>query len=124
MSGYAAPKIDKVRIGFIGQGMRGPGAVQRMSFIDGWRSLRPLRPSPERAAKSNATVVKAGRPAAKEYSGENGWKEMIDKEKAGPGVHHHALALAHAHGPLCHGTRLPRRLRSAHCAYAGRLLEN
>ena len=35
MCGYAAPKLEKVRIGFIGLGMRGPGAVQRMSHIEG-----------------------------------------------------------------------------------------
>src|SRR6056297_3040113 len=35
MSGYAAPKLDKVRIGFIGLGNRGPGAVERMSNIEG-----------------------------------------------------------------------------------------
>ena len=35
MSGYAAPKLDRVRIGFIGLGNRGPGAVERMSHIDG-----------------------------------------------------------------------------------------
>ena len=35
MSGYAAPKLDKVRIGFIGLGNRGPGAVDRMSHIEG-----------------------------------------------------------------------------------------
>jgi len=35
MCGYAAPKLDKVRIGYIGMGMRGPGAVQRMSYIEG-----------------------------------------------------------------------------------------
>ena len=53
MSGYAAPKLDKVRIGFVGLGMRGPGAVERMSYIEGveiialcdvlrtvWRSAR------------------------------------------------------------------------------------
>lgn len=81
MSGYAAPKIDKVRIGFIGQGMRGPGAVQRMSYIDGVEIVALCDLMPERATKSNAIVTKSGRPAAKEYSGENGWKEMIDKEK-------------------------------------------
>ncbi len=81
MSGYAAPKIDKVRIGFIGQGMRGPGAVQRMSYIDGVEIVAICDLMPERATKSNGIVTKAGRPAAKEYSGENGWKEMIDKEK-------------------------------------------
>ncbi len=81
MSGYAAPKIDKVRIGFIGQGMRGPGAVQRMSFIDGVEIVAICDLLPERATKSNKIVTKSGRPAAKEYSGENGWKEMIGKEK-------------------------------------------
>src|SRR5690606_40231945 len=35
MSGYAAPKLDTVRIGFIGLGQRGPGAVNRMSHIQG-----------------------------------------------------------------------------------------
>lgn len=35
MSGYRAPKLDKVRIGFIGLGNRGPGAVNRMSHIEG-----------------------------------------------------------------------------------------
>lgn len=35
MCGYAAPKIETVRIGFIGLGNRGPGAVTRMNKIDG-----------------------------------------------------------------------------------------
>ena len=35
MSGYTAPKLEKVRIGFIGLGQRGPGAVERISYIDG-----------------------------------------------------------------------------------------
>ena len=64
MSGYAAPKIDKVRIGFIGQGMRGPGAVQRMSYIDGVEIVALCDLLPERATKSNAIVTKSGGPAA------------------------------------------------------------
>ncbi|MBA2563268.1 MAG: Gfo/Idh/MocA family oxidoreductase [Chitinophagaceae bacterium] len=35
MCGYAAPKLDTVRIGFIGLGNRGPGAVERMMHIEG-----------------------------------------------------------------------------------------
>jgi len=35
MSGFAAPKLDVVRIGFIGVGSRGIGAVARISKIDG-----------------------------------------------------------------------------------------
>ena len=35
MCGYAAPKLETVRIGFIGLGNRGPGAVNRTSKIEG-----------------------------------------------------------------------------------------
>ncbi|HQG37471.1 MAG TPA: twin-arginine translocation signal domain-containing protein, partial [Bacteroidales bacterium] len=35
MSGYAAPPIPVVRVGFIGLGDRGSGAVQRLSYIEG-----------------------------------------------------------------------------------------
>jgi hypothetical protein len=34
MSGYAAPKLDKVRIGFIGLGNRGPAHVSQTSKGD------------------------------------------------------------------------------------------
>ena len=35
MCGYAAPKIETVRIGVIGLGQRGSEAVERLSYIDG-----------------------------------------------------------------------------------------
>ena len=35
MSGFGAPKLDTVRIGFVGLGNRGPDAVNRMNKIDG-----------------------------------------------------------------------------------------
>jgi len=35
MCGYAAPKLDKVRVGFVGIGDRGSGAVKRMTYIKG-----------------------------------------------------------------------------------------
>ncbi len=35
MSGYAAPAIPVVRVGFIGLGDRGSGAVERLSYIEG-----------------------------------------------------------------------------------------
>src|SRR5690606_17847089 len=80
MSGYAAPKIDTVRIGFIGLGMRGPGAVNRMSHIEGVdiKGLCDLRPE-----KVNAIQKKLqGRnhnPTL--YSGtEDIWKELCDRE--------------------------------------------
>src|SRR5678815_5482496 len=35
MCGYAAPKIETVRIGVVGLGQRGSEAVERLSYIDG-----------------------------------------------------------------------------------------
>src|SRR5690606_32382721 len=46
MSGYGADPIPVVRIGFVGLGNRGPGAVQRMSYLDGVeiKALCDIRP--------------------------------------------------------------------------------
>ncbi|RPD45587.1 Gfo/Idh/MocA family protein [Paracnuella aquatica] len=81
MSGYAAPKIDKVRIGFIGLGMRGPGAVDRISHIEGVEIKALCDKDPKRASDAQAYLTKKGLPKAKEYSGENGWKDMINNEE-------------------------------------------
>jgi hypothetical protein len=53
MSGYAAPKIERVRIGIIGLGNRGPSHLETMRHIEGVeiRALCDLRP--ERAAAAN-----------------------------------------------------------------------
>ncbi|MET6997245.1 Gfo/Idh/MocA family protein [Chitinophaga defluvii] len=80
MSGYAAPKLDKVRIGHIGLGQRGPGAVSRMSHIEGVEIVALCDLYPDRVTKAQQILEKAGMPKAKEYSGENGWKDMISKE--------------------------------------------
>lgn len=55
MSGYAAPKLETVRIGFIGLGNRGPGAVDRMKRIDGVHinALCDLRPEKAYAARKS-----------------------------------------------------------------------
>ncbi len=80
MSGYGAPKIDKVRIGFIGLGQRGPGAVNRISRIEGVEIKALCDLHPDRATKTQAILEKAGLPKAKEYSGANGWKDMVANE--------------------------------------------
>ncbi len=80
MSGYSAPKIETVRIGFIGLGMRGPGAVNRMSKIEGVeiKALCDLRP--EQAEK--AKTMLEGTPHNPDlYSGgDNAWKDMVDRD--------------------------------------------
>ena len=35
--GLTAPKIEAVRVGFVGLGMRGPSAVERLLIFQAWR---------------------------------------------------------------------------------------
>lgn len=79
MSGYAAPKLDTVRIGFIGLGQRGPGAVKRMSKIEGVeiKGLCDIRPEKAEAAKQLLANTKH-KPEL--YSGDkDAWKKMVDR---------------------------------------------
>lgn len=77
MSGYAAPKLDKFRIGFVGLGQRGPGAVERMSYIDGVEIVALCDQYEDRVEKMQKLLVKQGLPRAKSYSGsKEAWKEM------------------------------------------------
>lgn len=79
MSGYAAPKLDKVRIGFVGLGQRGPGAVERMSYIDGVEIVALCDQYPDRVEKMQSLLEKQGLPRAKGYSGsKDAWKTMCE----------------------------------------------
>jgi predicted dehydrogenase len=80
MSGFAAPKLETVRIGFIGLGNRGPGAVERMSKINGVdiKALCDLRPAKANAAKMLLEKT-PHRPDI--YTGnENEWKKMCERK--------------------------------------------
>jgi len=79
MSGYAAPKLDKVRIGFVGLGMRGPGAVERMSYIDGVEIVALCDQYEDRVDKMQKLLEKQGLSRAKPYSGsKDAWKLMCE----------------------------------------------
>jgi hypothetical protein len=78
MCGYAAPKMDVVRIGIVGLGMRGSDAVERLSFIEGIEITALCDKYPDRVTKAQATLEKMGRPKAKEYSGEEGYKALCE----------------------------------------------
>ncbi len=79
MSGFAAPKIATVRIGFVGLGNRGPGAVNRMSKIDGVdiKALCDLRPEKVNAVKKS---LEGSGHNPEVYTGkEEEWKKMCDR---------------------------------------------
>jgi predicted dehydrogenase len=79
MSGYAAPALPIVRVGIIGLGDRGSDAVQKLSYIDGLE-IKALCDKREVCVKgSQAYLNKIGRPAAKEFFGdEDGWKKLVE----------------------------------------------
>lgn len=78
MCGYAAPKLDVVRIGVVGLGMRGSDAVERLSYIDGVEITALCDKYPDRVTAAQKTLEKMGRPKAKEYSGEEGYKALCE----------------------------------------------
>lgn len=80
MCGYCAPKMDTVRIGIVGLGMRGSGAVERLSYIEGVEITALCDKYPDRVTKSQKTLEKMGRPKAKEYSGEEGYKALCESK--------------------------------------------
>lgn len=81
MCGYAAPKLETVRIGIIGLGMRGSDAVERLSFIDGVEITALCDKYSDRVSKAQNILEKMGRPKAKEYFGEEGWKELCESNE-------------------------------------------
>ena len=79
--GLTTPKMETVRVGFIGLGMRGPGAVSRFTHIPGVEIVALCDLYPERVEKSQAILEKAGLPAAAGYSGEEeSWKELCQRD--------------------------------------------
>jgi hypothetical protein len=80
MSGYAAPKLDTVRVGVIGLGMRGPGAVNRLSKIEGVEIMAICDLIPDRVDQVKRDLGKT-RHRPEGYSGsEDSWKKLVDKK--------------------------------------------
>jgi predicted dehydrogenase len=79
MTGYSAPALEKVRIGFIGLGMRGPGAVERMAQIEGIEIAALCDKYTDRVDKVQSMLTKFGLPEARSFSGsEEAWKGLSD----------------------------------------------
>lgn len=79
--GLTTPKMETVRVGFIGLGMRGPGAVNRFTHIPGVEINALCDLYPERVENSQAILKKAGLPEAASYSGEeDAWKELCQRD--------------------------------------------
>jgi hypothetical protein len=80
MSGYAAPKIDVVRIGFIGLGMRGPNHVKNTSKLEGVEIKALCDLSNERVQSAKDLVTPLGHNPATYSRGEDEWKKLCDRK--------------------------------------------
>ena len=81
MVGFAAPKMETVRVGFIGLGMRGPGAVRRFTHIPGVEINALCDIHTHRVERTQKMLTDAGFPEAKEYSGsKDAWKELCEQD--------------------------------------------
>lgn len=77
--GLTTPKMEVVRVGFVGLGMRGPGAVERFTYIPGTQVVALCDYVPERAERCQDILKKASMPKAAIYSGEKGYEELCKR---------------------------------------------
>ena len=96
--GLTVPKMEVVRVGFVGLGMRGPGAVERFTYIPGTQIVALCDYEKERAEKCQKYLEKASLPKAAIYSGEKGYEELCKREDidlvyiAADWMHHFPIA--------------------------------
>ncbi|MDD5519198.1 MAG: Gfo/Idh/MocA family oxidoreductase [Kiritimatiellae bacterium] len=79
MSGFAVPPLEKVRVGIIGTGQRGPAYVSNLRYIEGVeiKALCDIRPEKVNAAKARLK----GTPHNPDvYTGEEDWKKVCERE--------------------------------------------
>ncbi|HZH71564.1 MAG TPA: Gfo/Idh/MocA family oxidoreductase [Mariniphaga sp.] len=82
MSGYSAPKLDVLRVGYIGIGGRGLAAVKRMSLLEGVEIKALCDLHMDRVNSAQEYLKKMGMPAAKGYADGSYdlWRKMVEDE--------------------------------------------
>lgn len=74
--GLTTEKMPVVRVAFVGLGMRGPGAVERFTYIPGTQIVALCDYEAKRAEACQRFLKKAGLPPADIYSGAKGYEEL------------------------------------------------
>ncbi|MDP2560616.1 Gfo/Idh/MocA family protein [Psychrobium sp. 1_MG-2023] len=79
--GLIAPKMDVVRVGFIGVGQRGYGHVKRMSYIDGAEIVAIADPHQEVLERSSKFLTDNGHQQPALYGGgDYAYREMLNRQ--------------------------------------------
>jgi predicted dehydrogenase len=80
MCGYAAPRLERVRVGLVGIGSRGSGALPRLRAIEGVEIKALCDVRPERVAEGVKRLERTPHKPAT-YSGrEDAWKQMCARD--------------------------------------------
>jgi hypothetical protein len=80
MSGYAAPAIETVRVGIVGLGNRGVGAVSRLSYIEGVEIKGLCDLLEERAEAAKSKIKTPGHNPNIYFGAEDAWMKMCQRE--------------------------------------------
>jgi predicted dehydrogenase len=78
--GLRCEPLKTVRIGFIGIGMRGTGSLHRLLQIEGVEIIAIADVVPAAVKAGNKQITDAGFKAAIEYTGEDDWKKMCERD--------------------------------------------
>lgn len=79
MSGFAAPKLDVVRVGIIGLGNRGPAHARLMTMIEGVEVRAICDVRPEKAELVKQRLQKTGHTPAVYSNGKDDWKKLCER---------------------------------------------
>ena len=96
--GLTAPKLETVRVGFVGLGARGPWAVKRYAHIPGVEIVALCDYEEARAEKCQKELRNRGLKPADIYFGEKGYEELCKREDidlvyvATDWIHHFPIA--------------------------------
>ncbi|MBE9510162.1 MAG: Gfo/Idh/MocA family oxidoreductase [Bacteroidetes bacterium] len=79
MSGYAAPKINNVRVGIIGLGQRGPSHMHTMSLIEGVEIKALCDIIPEKAKAAKKKMKGTGHNPVLYAGSKDEWKKLCER---------------------------------------------
>ncbi len=80
MAGYAAPALDTVRIGLIGIGNRGSGALRRLVRIDGVAITALCDLDPEKVENGSEFIREHGHQPATYTGDEDEWRKLCESD--------------------------------------------
>ncbi len=80
MCGYAAPKLETVRVGFIGLGQRGPGHLSNMTKLNGVSVMGLCDIREESVLKAQKLIGSSGQNPTLYFGDKDAWKKLCDRK--------------------------------------------